>query len=773
MANPQDVGGKQRHRRRRHPRSPSSSDRNDWKGQQDPVVDSLPYRTRNRDIQMPDSRKPKHSSSSPHRRQASENMRTSECIPPPTLTRPATVTHRSGMDPLTYEDNVYYGRRPRMRARARSRSSSTSESSSSSSSRGVTVTTPRSARVNQSTPDSRRSSRSSSSRRTPSVDSESSVSTEADVKEISRRVRRDDRRVAPATGKTDHRRHHRRHKGKEPVIHEDEVVHESRHVAPVDEGKDVPQRRHRHHSDSRSSSRRRHHHHRDHREQVRPSHSSKRGQKKYYESGPAYSDRPKLSRSHTTSSSHVTSSQSVSTSSKRSSTFISNFFGAAVPPADKHSKLCCTEEPIPIKHVDRLFDINFKKTWNQKFQEFSTRNRIYCPARRCGEWIQPDRIQRFKDGRKLARCGNCKTEVCCACNGRWHRSKDCPKDEATKELLEQARERGWQRCYNCKMLVELKEGCNHMTCSEFCMICGAKWKSCECPWFNYDTVEQDRLEHMQVPVNVRMDHDRVPASPRGEFRTAPPSGHTVRPRPQNYEEEMSIRRMQEQRDEELARRLQYDDTDDDYAERYGEVVGVGNSAGHFMNDDYRRGPQGHVVPPVPSPPMPSAFERNNTGDYVSGVNRARGVPGRGNSMERRLADRFSEQRQGSSPTHRSFSHPIPPPPAPPGMGPGPGPPPPPPPPGAPFMRRHTMEEELYNSSPRTRLAERLGAGRVRPDYEAEAAVHTLSSRRKHREREPPKDSVLAGLTGQGSGMNRVFEWRDYVAPGEPDGIAVG
>jgi hypothetical protein len=124
---------------------------------------------------------------------------------------------------------------------------------------------------------------------------------------------------------------------------------------------------------------------------------------------------------------------------------------------------CCTEEPIPVKHVDRLFDMNFKKTWNTKFAEFSTRNRIYCPSRRCGEWIKPDRIQRLKDGRKLAKCAHCKTEVCCSCNGKWHRSRDCPKDEATNELLQQAKENGWQRCFKCQSMVELKEGCNHMT----------------------------------------------------------------------------------------------------------------------------------------------------------------------------------------------------------------------------------------------------------------------------------------------------------------------
>ena len=133
---------------------------------------------------------------------------------------------------------------------------------------------------------------------------------------------------------------------------------------------------------------------------------------------------------------------------------------------------CCTSDIIPLKHVDRLFDSAFKKTWNKKFIEYSTRNRIYCPSRRCGEWIKPDNVHRGEDGRKYGRCSrpSCKTKVCCLCNGKWHRSLECPRDEETAQFLEHAKQEGWQRCHRCKAMVELKEGCNHMTwygCSYF------------------------------------------------------------------------------------------------------------------------------------------------------------------------------------------------------------------------------------------------------------------------------------------------------------------
>ena len=164
---------------------------------------------------------------------------------------------------------------------------------------------------------------------------------------------------------------------------------------------------------------------------------------------------------------------------------------------------CCTDAPIPLKHVEAMFDTRFKIKWNQKYQEYTTKNRVYCTAKGCGEWIKPAQIHLdtsggANTGRKYGICGKCKTKVCCTCNGKWHTSRECPKDEATKQFAEIAKKEGWKKCYNCSAMVELHDGCNHMTCrcrAEFCMSCGLAWKSCDCPWFSYQAVENDRLLH--------------------------------------------------------------------------------------------------------------------------------------------------------------------------------------------------------------------------------------------------------------------------------------
>lgn len=302
MANPQDedvLVGRHRLRRPRHPRSPSSpTDPRDWEGTQQPVVDSLPYRPRATDIEMPDSRTPEHLSSPRrhHRRRASEDMRARESILLPPLARSASVTHRRGRDPRVYEDGEPSSseRRPRARRRARTPSPAGSERSSSRS--DVMLTPPRSARVNHSTPESRRSSRSSTSRRTPSVESASSLSTtQGEVKQILRRRGSTDIEVIPDTVTPGHRRNRKKHRGREPPLYEEETTRRSRRAVPVAEGSDLHRRRHRHHSGSRSSSHRNqqpqhhphhHHHHHHHnnnndnnnerRDLVRPASDSKR-----------------------------------------------------------------------------------------------------------------------------------------------------------------------------------------------------------------------------------------------------------------------------------------------------------------------------------------------------------------------------------------------------------------------------------------------------------------------------------------------------------------
>lgn len=410
---------------------------------------------------------------------------------------------------------------------------------------------------------------------------------------------------------------------------------------------------------------------------------------------------------------------------------------------------CCTQDHIPLKHVEKLFDTRFKMKWNQKYQEYTTKNRIYCPARGCGEWIKPAQIHvdtsgGANTGRKYGKCTRCRTKVCCTCNGKWHTSRECPKDEATQRFVEIAQKEGWQRCFNCSAMVELNEGCNHMTCrcrAEFCMICGLKWKTCECPWFNYRAVENDRLLHMNVP-------RRVP------FLAEAPPNPALR-----YQEEMDRRREQERRDENLARRMQ--------------VLGID---GVDDNTNFM------FPPPPPPPPPPHVLNQDfahRAAEIISGaamhaMATAHNIPHPPPAHVPPLPNLQQRPQPQQPPTNAHSRNPYN--------------------PNLPRqqvpLRHHSTASRQYNNHAQTRPSERVVPRRVVADYNLEAQNHRPAHGDDTRERDNTRrraggnaaaaaaagsgeaeraglgrqtrrHSAMAGLT-RGSGEGRVDEWRRHI-----------
>lgn len=272
------------------------------------------------------------------------------------------------------------------------------------------------------------------------------------------------------------------------------------------------------------------------------------------------------------------------------------------------------------------------------------------------------------------------------------------------------------------------------------MICGLKWKSCNCPWFNYEAVEADRANHEAD----RLNHMRVPQNP-----TAPQErpNRIRRPRPDNYTEEMNRRRQQERDDEELARRLQRvgidGDADDGYQGGIGDIHGVGNGAGHFMNQNYVR-----------------AAHNILTGNYDQATAAANYVMGMAAQARGRPSRPPRPPRPPQPPLQPNQRRPLPPPET--GNWPGQRRMSPPP-----VLRRHTMREQVYNSI--AQPAERVVPRRTRTDYASEASVHApagVAPQRAPTSNEP-RPSILAGLGGSGRYANRVGAWRAHVEPIAP------
>ncbi|KAH6607559.1 hypothetical protein Trco_003872 [Trichoderma cornu-damae] len=399
---------------------------------------------------------------------------------------------------------------------------------------------------------------------------------------------------------------------------------------------------------------------------------------------------------------------------------------------------CCTKSHIPLEYVDKLFDDAFKRTWNRKFAEFSTANRVYCPSKRCGEWIKPTSFYRGEDGRRAARCARCKT----------------------------------------------------------------KWKGCGCPWFNYEIGSNPWENNPLEAPNVSTEDLREilwnsrPLSELGGPYPRPIPSMPVRPRPQTYED-ATFGRLQGQldvyaprmpqhsddrhrgRDRNRGRELDWDreqgqgrDRENPFAPIspgvHGDGVPFGLGGGtYYPFEDYRRTSMPTLSATASAAPPPQPLHVG----YASEVSRARG-PQRSGSMEQRLAERLSENRSG----RRSG---------------GPSPP-------APTARPHVRgtADTVIGAAPGgmfplPKAAQPLFPGNsyfyegmytTRPisvqdphyDRGMETAEPELSSprrrsRRSGEERERPKSSTLAGLTGYGRGVHRVPEWRNFVEPGVPDG----
>lgn len=147
---------------------------------------------------------------------------------------------------------------------------------------------------------------------------------------------------------------------------------------------------------------------------------------------------------------------------------------------------CCTQ-PIPSSIIKPLLTQDEQSTFLKAVLQFSTpwEARVFCSNPTCGEFIPP----RHKIDPRYpfhAVCRKCRTRVCVMCRRDAHPiGQDCPSDWELDAVLKMGEKSGWRRCYKCRTLVELSQGCTHMTCrcrAEFCYICGAVWdQSIGCP----------------------------------------------------------------------------------------------------------------------------------------------------------------------------------------------------------------------------------------------------------------------------------------------------
>ena len=122
----------------------------------------------------------------------------------------------------------------------------------------------------------------------------------------------------------------------------------------------------------------------------------------------------------------------------------------------------CCRQPLPLESAKPYLGGAFIREFEKKTLEFESTNRTYCAHPTCSSFICPVNIEE-----EVAGCPDCGTTTCVLCKSFSH-GGDCPNDTATQQVLETARQEGWQRCYSCRRVIELNIGCNHITYVRHC-----------------------------------------------------------------------------------------------------------------------------------------------------------------------------------------------------------------------------------------------------------------------------------------------------------------
>ncbi|OVA06917.1 zinc finger protein [Macleaya cordata] len=111
--------------------------------------------------------------------------------------------------------------------------------------------------------------------------------------------------------------------------------------------------------------------------------------------------------------------------------------------------------------------------------------KIYCPFKDCSALLVNEGDEVIRE----AECPLCFRLFCAQCKVPWHSEIKCEdfqklnKNERAQEdimFMKLAKNKNWKRCPNCKIYVEKKDGCWHITCRckfEFCYDCGSSWST--------------------------------------------------------------------------------------------------------------------------------------------------------------------------------------------------------------------------------------------------------------------------------------------------------
>ncbi|KAL0475201.1 hypothetical protein QR685DRAFT_432313 [Neurospora intermedia] len=219
---------------------------------------------------------------------------------------------------------------------------------------------------------------------------------------------------------------------------------------------------------------------------------------------------------------------------------------------------CCTQ-PIPSSIIKTILTREEQQAFLKAVLQYSTpwESRIFCPNPACGEFIPP-RAKLDPKHPFETMCKTCKMRVCLICKRSAHRlGQDCPEDIELETVLKMGEKSGWRRCYKCRNLVELTQGCTHMTCrckAQFCYICGAVWDPVVgCPNFCNGEEELERRRREEETCLAELEVKK-----REQEEAAAAEGRAQQAAERRTRESVEFQALREQQNHEMSRVLAYE-----------------------------------------------------------------------------------------------------------------------------------------------------------------------------------------------------------------------
>jgi hypothetical protein len=123
---------------------------------------------------------------------------------------------------------------------------------------------------------------------------------------------------------------------------------------------------------------------------------------------------------------------------------------------------------IQLHHAMPFISAEVAAAYQDQFDLWSTKDRVYCPVPSCSAFIAPRLIDAAMDEDSATvgklECPQCHISLCTDCRDLSHPNEPCCFEDVDPEVMKALTKWGYKRCPKCKEAVRRMYGCKHMRC---------------------------------------------------------------------------------------------------------------------------------------------------------------------------------------------------------------------------------------------------------------------------------------------------------------------